>query len=148
MHGMRSVWLLTLAIFIVFSGGVFWRMVHSHPPGFASVQIAGKTFRAERITSSVDQAKGLGGRNGLCSDCAMLFLFDKSDYYAFWMKDMRFPIDIIWIDGNRVVFIAHNVTPDATSTLTPPVAADKVLEVNAGTAEQFGISLGSFVHIR
>ena len=61
---------------------------------------------------------------------------------------MRFPLDILWINGDQVVFIAHNVAPESAETIVPPVAANKVLEVNAGVADHVDIRLGSVVKIQ
>ena len=67
------------------------------------------------------------------------------------MKDMKFPIDIIWIQGNEVVDIAPNlpvVAAEFLSTYEPKVPANYVLEVNAGFVEEHGIKVGDNIEIR
>jgi len=78
----------------------------------------------------------------------MLFLFDKSGRYAFWMKDMKFPLDFIWIAGDKVVDIDENIPPDYSGTLKPETPVDKVLEINAGVCEKYGIKKGDEVRLR
>src|SRR3989338_8221873 len=74
----------------------------------------------------------------------MLFIFDKPDNYGFWMKDMRFPIDIIWLDQNfKVVHVEKSV---ATSTYPkvfyPSGPATYVLEVNSGISDSINLQIG------
>ncbi len=91
---------------------------------------------------------GLGNRNKLGSDSGMLFIFSESDYYNFWMKDMRFPIDIIWIQGDIIIDISKNVFPEFGVNLEkmklyqPRQKANRVLEVNAGFADKNNIKIG------
>ena len=74
----------------------------------------------------------------------MLFVFDKPDTYGFWMKDMRFPIDIIWISGDKVIYVLSEVHPDSYPNLfKPPIPVDKVLEINAGLSRKLGITEGT-----
>lgn len=61
-----------------------------------------KKIKAEVVDNEEARMKGLSGRDNLADDEGMFFVFEKSDIYPFWMKDMKFAIDIIWImeDGN------------------------------------------------
>jgi uncharacterized membrane protein (UPF0127 family) len=101
-----------------------------------------------------EKAKGLSGRQSLKKNEGMLFIFENNTYPIFWMKDMHFPIDIIWIADEKVVHIDRNVpvpevnTPDSKLPLyKPPVGIDYVLEVNAGFAESHNIKLNDVVNI-
>ena len=66
--------------------------------------------------------------------------------YTFWMKDMRFPIDIIWLDNYRIVEIARDVQPPKENTqpkrLKPTSTSNFVLEIEAGRAEELGLGKG------
>ncbi len=99
------------------------------------------------------QQKGLSGRKSLAEDRGMLFVFKTPDYYSFWMKDMKFPIDIIYLRGDKVVTIYTNVQPpkSATDTSLPVYTSeepsDKVLEVNAGFSEKQGLKKGDTISI-
>jgi uncharacterized protein len=95
--------------------------------------------------------KGLSGKEGLRADEGMLFLFDQPNTYGFWMKDMKFPIDIIWINDGAVVDITTDAAlPAAGEELPvyyPRVPVDKVLEVQAGFAKAHGLRTGLHVGI-
>ena len=100
-----------------------------------TVFVGERQYVLERADTDIKREKGLGERDALCKECGMLFVFDEPGQYAFWMKDMRFPLDIVWLSGDNVVFVAHNVQPDFSGIIEPGVAADRVIEVNAGAAE-------------
>lgn len=110
----------------------------------ATIGIGESSIVVELATSSAAREKGLGGRDGLAPDTGMLFVFPRDGAYAFWMKDMRFPIDMLWLDANgRVVTLRGSVSPDtypAVFSATEP--ARFVLELPAGYADRHSISLG------
>lgn len=93
--------------------------------------------------------KGLGGRTSLASDEAMLFIFESDDRYAFWMKDMLFPIDIIWISAdNLIVDFVENISPDTyPESFAPKTNARMVLEVQAGVVQKNNFKIGDRVNI-
>lgn len=95
------------------------------------------------------RAKGLSGRESLPAEQGMLFIFDKSGKYNFWMKSVKFPLDFIWIGGDKVVDILPNIPipgindPDSALPIYTAVAEfDKVLEVNAGFVSAYKIQIG------
>ena len=90
-------------------------------------------------------SRGLGGRDSLPRDSGMLFMFGTSDRWRFWMKDMRFPLDFIWIDENwRVVSVTPDIGPETYPQLfLPPAPVRYVLEVNAGWAAMHNIVPGT-----
>ena len=78
----------------------------------------------------------------------MLFVFDSVDRHQMWMKDMKFSVDIIWInEKKRIVHVQHNVKPDAEpyEKYKPPVPAKYILEVKAGIAKRASATVGSVV---
>jgi uncharacterized membrane protein (UPF0127 family) len=93
--------------------------------------------------------KGLMFRSGLDRGKGMLFVFDVEDVHTFWMKNMFFPIDIIWLDRDkRVVHIASDVPSCSNApcpVYTPSVSALYVLEVPAGDAARHGIQPGDIL---
>jgi uncharacterized protein len=132
-----------IIVFILLGAGV-WFLINVNKSSdqfhrFPLVEIEGKKYILEIANSNTEREKGLGGRENLCAKCGMLFVFEKPDRYAFWMKDMRFPLDIIWLSGDRVVFVAHNVSPDFSGVIEPEVFADRVIEINAGAARDLNI---------
>ena len=113
----------------------------------ATVTIRRQSVDVEVVTSREAQALGLGGRDSLAWDSGMLFPYERPAFVSFWMKGMRFDIDIVWIRDQRVVGIAARVPhpPDRDSkpaTVRPPEMVDMVLEVPAGYAEAHGWKRG------
>jgi hypothetical protein len=120
-----------------------------HPIGEKAV-INGHAIRLELAVTEAEKEKGLGYRDSLATGSGMLFVYDHPDRYGFWMKGMRFPLDFIWINGNRVADLSQNIPQpvnDAVqpASLAPAVPADKVLEVNAGVVQSLGIRTGDLV---
>ncbi len=88
---------------------------------------------------------GLSGRTALLPNAGMLFVFDNEDYHTFWMKDMNFPLDLIWIGSDmKVMDVLKNATPDTYPkyAFKPDKPARYVVEVNAGWIERNKINLG------
>jgi uncharacterized membrane protein (UPF0127 family) len=115
-----------------------------------SAEINGHTFSLYLAQTSQEQSIGLAKYKSIPLDYGMIFLFQKSDYYSFWMKDMKFPIDIIFISGNKVVDVFDKVPVSLNENLpvyTPRTKADKVLEINAGLAGKYGIKIGDNVKL-
>jgi len=114
-----------------------------------NVSIGKLSVNAKIVSSANDKKTGLLKYDSLPLDQGMLFIFDKSDIYTFWMKGMKFAIDIIWIDqDNKVVDIARNVPPEPGKNdvqlkqYKPNAAAKYVLEVNAGLSDLNNIQIG------
>lgn len=92
-----------------------------------------------------ERERGLSGRKDLKENNGMLFVFEKEGYYAFWMKDMLFALDFIWIRKNEIVEINENVKPEnyqPPKTLLPKNKVDAVLEVKAGFVKKNNIKIG------
>ncbi len=91
--------------------------------------------------------QGLSDITSLPKGEGMLFTFDTSGQYGFWMKNMNFPLDLVWIDSNYVVAnVTKDATPDSYPSVFMPVRSIQyVVEVNAGTADKFGLIKGSSV---
>lgn len=109
------------------------------------------TFTVEIAKSSDEQQLGLSGRESLAPDHGMLFLFEKPGTYSFWMKNMNFPIDIIFIKEDKVVSVIHNATPAGENQnpqlYSPEGPIDTALEINAGLAEKYKIKKGDTVKL-
>lgn len=98
---------------------------------------------------------GLSYRERLKSDAGMLFVFDRPHIREFWMKDMRFPIDIIWIRDDVIVGIEHDVPAPKAETdygdlprYYSSVPVDEVLEINAGLAKSLDVRTGDRVKLK
>lgn len=111
------------------------------------VRIDERFFWAELALDQDEQKKGLGNRESLCQSCAMLFDFKKNDERGFWMKDMRFDLDIIWLSEGKIVYIEKNFSHKSNKTVKPHLKADKVLEIRAGFSDEYGFAVGDKVKI-
>ena len=110
-----------------------------------TIKIGETTFKVEIANTYDARARGLSGRKSLATDTGLLFLFDTPARYGFWMKDMSFPIDIIWIgDNGKVVFIEKDVKPSTyPKVFYSSGPANFVLELNAGAADNHSIKIGA-----
>lgn len=110
----------------------------------AEIRLAGRDFSAETVSSEEKRKIGLSGRKEMCRDCAMLFVFPEPVRPAFWMKDMRFDLDVVWISGTSVKAIEKNVpfARGEREVIKSNIPIDKVLELNAGTSDEIGLKVG------
>ena len=144
-------YLTIIALAAIFLFGVVAYGVYREPTatlaetqGLRTIQLKGQTIRVSVTDTGASRERGLSGRRALAQDEGMLFVFPKDGKYAFWMKDMHFPIDILWLaaDGG-VVYMAQNVSPDSfPRTFRPDVLARYVLELPAGYAKEYNITIG------
>jgi uncharacterized membrane protein (UPF0127 family) len=144
-------WLVVVGLILIFSIAAFFisqGILEKERKGFwgneiKEIKIGENIFQAEVAASSVKRRQGLSGRKELCENCAMLFLFSERGRHSFWMKEMNFDLDIIWIDKNEIVQMAKNVSrKEEFKAIQPEREADKVLEINAGLADKLGIKVG------
>ena len=106
----------------------------------------GEEIPVEVADTLKKRSLGLGNRPSLKKGWGMLFVFEERKPHRFWMKDMRFPLDIIWLDNHRIVHINHNAEPassdDEPEVMTSPVPVNFVLEIAAGRAVKLRLKKG------
>ena len=106
-------------------------------------------IEVEVANTKASRELGLSGRHSMHDNEGMLFVFDTPGRYGFWMKDMEFPLDIVWINENGIVVeVERNIPPESykeKKTFINQSDASYVLEINAGLAEKFGLYIGSKV---
>ncbi len=140
-------WLLIgLGLIMITIAG--WAVAYKIMDAKLFVSAGDGVYRVSVARTESQQQKGLAGVKSLAADEGMLFAFSKNDYWPIWMKGMRIPIDIIWInEKKRVVHIERNVQPDAAPYVTylPDEPAKYVLELPAGTAARDRISKNTLV---
>ena len=143
--------LLTLGLIIV-GGSVF--LFFNRPLEVESktrfVKIGDTSIEVEIVDTPRARTKGLSGRKTLPDGTGMLFVFDQGGEYGFWMKEMNFAIDIVWIDeGLEVVGITERLTPETFPEIFyPPRKVMYVLELPAGTSRNIGIDKGVIVYLK
>jgi uncharacterized membrane protein (UPF0127 family) len=122
----------------------------NHIPVGASLTVAGRVFDIEVANTPKKQERGLSGRKSLDEGKGMYFPMPASQYWVFWMQDMKIPIDIVWIRDNKVVDVTKDAPPpvgdEQPATFSPREPADAVLEIPAGASE--GIKLGDVVELK
>lgn len=118
---------------------------------YPTVRFPDGTVIAVEIADDVDERRiGLSNHIFLDPDRGMLFLLDGPSRPAFWMKDMRFPIDIVWLRDGIVVGIESNLQPSTDEnppSLRPIDDINQVLEINAGFALEHGLKTGQTLDI-
>lgn len=117
-------------------------------------------FKIELAKEAAAKEKGLSKRKSLDQDSGLLFVFDQKAKHQFWMKDMLFPIDIIYIEktstdsisAGTIVDIVENAKipakdapPSSLEIYQPQKDADLVLEINAGLSKEKGIKIGDTI---
>ena len=114
-----------------------------------TLQLGEKNVVAELAVSSVERVKGLSGRPTLADNEGLFFVFPHDSRHGIWMKDMRFAIDIIWLDHNlRIVDIAREVSPETFPKVFEPKGDSRyVLEVPHGFSDLASITINTQVHI-
>ena len=145
---------ILLVIFFIIGVGLLYRKLEglTLPPGKNTVKIKDVSINVEIAKTNEEKQKGLSGRESLAKDSGMLFIFDPSSTPNFWMKDMKFAIDIIWIKEGKIIKIDGGIQPPSAGTpdnklkiYTPGASIDKVLEVNAGFADTNNFKTGDSV---
>lgn len=136
-----------ISLLIVFIFIVFGFLLISKSSDVQYVTLGGENIKVELAQTPDERAQGLSGRKNLAKDTGLLFIFEKPGHYPFWMKDMNFPIDIIWISRNReIVFIEKNATPKSyPKNFGGEVESSYVLEVIAGFADKHNLAIGDQV---
>ena len=137
-------------------GGAYALIGCDDESGFVKSDVVRVIFNNVLVNSEIvatpnEMARGLMFHNKLSEKEGMLFVYDSEGIYKFWMKNVFFPIDIIWIDSNlSVVYIKRNAPPCTTvqcQIYTPPVTAKYVLEVMANFTEKYEIKIGDHAEI-
>jgi len=108
------------------------------------IKLGDEEIKVEVVDTIESRAQGLSGKSSLEEDEGMLFVFDIAGVYPFWMKDMNFPIDIIWMDENqKVIYIKKNATPESyPESFWPKENSKYVLEVSSMFTNKHNIKLG------
>lgn len=124
------------------------------------LHIGDATISVDIADTNEARARGLSGRESLPEDSGLFFIFEEQRQHGIWMKDMHFPIDIIWLtpvsdtsssgggEAVRIVDIKRDAAPESYPEIFyPKEPALYVLEVNAGFVEQHAISVGDIVQL-
>ena len=134
--------LLSFFLILIFATGCSSR---NSEKGYDKITINQNTWDVEMVSTNDTQKRGLSHRPSLKEKSGMLFVFSTSSNHSFWMKNMNFPLDIIWINNKKIVKIDYNLAPEGelpTKNYNSDQPVDLVLEINAGEAKKYNLSIG------
>jgi uncharacterized membrane protein (UPF0127 family) len=152
-HPVTSIRFISIALLVAALGLLVWSRFTppAGPLAPASVRIGGHTYAVELAASPAQQQRGLSGRDWLAPGTGMAFPFDPPAFTPFWMQEMHFAIDIVWVANGKVVGVAASVAPDRPGDeprlYYPPVPVSLVVELPAGTAAADGLAVGDAVSL-
>ena len=143
-------WFLASFVLVIFLASAFFLFKadkqETYAPAANGICLKANTecFDLEVADTDAKRMKGLSDRTDLPQNKGMIFMFDQPEEQCFWMKDMKFNIDIIWVDEQKSILkIKENLSPD---TYPDSFCADNtkyVLEFNQGFAAKYGLKVGT-----
>lgn len=153
---LNKLFIIFGVILVIFAGIIFFQFnsnANNSGGPKSTVKINNRTFKVEVMDTPEKQQQGLSGREKLPQNQGMLFVFDEKSYHYFWMKNMNFPIDIIFIDDDKIVSIVKNAPPAKSGEENPPLyksggPINRVLEVNSGLSDKYEFKVGDKVEIK
>lgn len=132
-------WIVGLSIVLIILGSLFFLQRHS-----VRLTLVNKVLQARLANTEELRVKGLSGTHTFGVDQAMLFAFDYSGKWGIWMKDMNYPIDVVWLDENKqVIDIYNHMTPNTyPKVFLPHKDAKYIVELPADFARNNYLHLG------
>jgi len=132
--------------------GVGWVLFNKNPfsPKLQEMRIGDVKIRYETARTNEELARGLSYRKKLPDNQGMLFVFPNKGLRSFWMHEMLFSLDMVWISDNKIVQIDEKVpikTNGAWTVVNTNYPADKVLEMRGGEVEKMGLKTGAEVKL-
>ncbi|MEO8637353.1 MAG: DUF192 domain-containing protein [Candidatus Taylorbacteria bacterium] len=116
---------------------------------FLLAKIGSTPIILQEAVTGYERTLGLSGRASLPKDQGLFFVFEHPDFNYIWMKDMKFSIDILWLDSNfKITDIVEDATPQSfPNSFAPKEKSYYVLEVNSGFVRRNGIKIGDALEI-
>ena len=139
----KGMWLIIIGILMIVATTFIYVVLPNLPQSTTDLKLGDGVFRASIAANDTDRAKGLSGVTQLASNQALLMAYPSDSKWGIWMKDMKVPIDIVWLNSDKkVVYIVKNVAPDDSTsvTYTPKTSAKYVVELPAGTVDSKAIN--------
>ncbi|MEK7614255.1 MAG: DUF192 domain-containing protein [Patescibacteria group bacterium] len=144
MKKIKFIAILALSFMVVIAINALVKDKAGPYPRKTKVIVSGITIYAEIADTPKEREAGLSGHLALAENEGLVFVFETPTKPKFWMKDMSFPIDIIWINqSGKVIFITERAEPESYPlTFSPPDPVKYVLEVPAGFVEKKDVEIG------
>lgn len=129
--------LILLALFALLSPSLFFK------PPTADLNVGGQKLSLDIASTDAARQQGLSDRNSLPADRGMLFVFSQPGKQCFWMKDMRFSLDMVFLNSKKqIVHIEPNIAPNTYPKNYCADSAQYVIELNAGVAAKLQLHTG------
>ena len=138
-----STILVVLALLLIVAVGASF--AYKFQQTHTTLYLGDGVFKVRVAATDAERMTGLGGSEPLAEGRGMLLAFERDNRWSIWMKDVSYPLDVIWLDAERrVVHIVKNMPPESypDSSFSPEKPARYVLEVAAGTVEKKSIGIG------
>lgn len=121
-----------------------------------SFTVNGRTYQITVTETNLQEwEKGLMNDTNVTNSTFALFVFPYSSNYSFWMKNTYAPLDIMWINNSRVVYLItaypceeYNASQESCPIYTPNSSADYVIEAHSGFAKANNITTGTRISLR
>lgn len=145
---MKLFWRVTLIVFVVVASAalIWYFFVRTIDHSTTTTLAIGQTnLKTQVVIDEAERTRGLSGSQPLGDDQAMLFVFPAEDTWGIWMKEMNYPIDIVWLDKDKTVqHIVENAQPSSYPSIFRPAQPMRyVLEMKAGTVKHKSITIGA-----
>jgi hypothetical protein len=144
----NSITIIIILLFIIFGILIFYFTQTSSTFTSTTININNQQINLEIAKTNSQKAKGLSGRTSLCSDCGMIFIFNKEGIYPFWMKDTLIPLDMIWLNSQGLIVSILTAQPEPNTPITQlklyqnQMPAKYVIELNANRAQELNLKIG------
>jgi len=146
----KTLTLFSVFILIIITSILIYLKITPQNPN-PKLTINNTTIQVEIKDTPKTRKQGLSNRKHLPKDQGVLFIFDQPAQHSFWMKDMLFNLDFIWIKDNKVIDLTENVPAPKNNqppvSLKPKSPVNKVLEVNAGFIQKHHIKINDLVKL-
>jgi len=117
-------------------------LIISHQPNCA-IAMEGRCITLEKADNESKREQGLSYRNSMPATQGMLFVFDRPEEQCFWMKDMKYSLDLIWLDQNkRIIDVKEHVAPETYPQSFCVGNSKYVIELNSGVYKKTHLSIG------
>lgn len=138
-------------ITLIIIGGLFYFMIQQLKYRETYIRI-NKNIKItlELAKSETEKYQGLSNRKSLCQNCGMLFVWPDYEVRNFTMRNMNFPLDLIFITDQKIIKIESNLLPEGSTpqnNYSSNIPVNYVLEINGGVSDRYGITVGDEVLI-
>jgi uncharacterized membrane protein (UPF0127 family) len=136
---------IVIIILIIALAGYFYHLEFYKP----ILVSQNKSINLEVARTQSSREKGLSNRVGLPNNTGLLFIFPSLDQQYFWNQDMKFPIDVIWFENNKIIGISSlPIDKGDNITISSPGKVNRVLELPANSVEKYDLKAGQTVSFR